>query len=45
MTHDNAGEVHVVRFAPNSFTDAKWSQKQWNVLDGVKVNGAGSGFF
>ena len=38
-------DVRVVRFAPNTFTDAKWSQKQWNVLDGLKVNGAGYGYF
>jgi hypothetical protein len=35
----------LLRFAPNSFTAAKWTLKQWNVLDGLKVNGAGSGFF
>jgi hypothetical protein len=27
------------------FSDARWSHKQWNVLDGKKVNGAGTGFF
>ncbi len=27
------------------FSGAHWSQKQWNVLDGKKVNGAGEGFF
>jgi hypothetical protein len=37
--------LHVVRFAPDSFRKADWSLKQWNVLDGLKVNGAGSGFF
>ena len=30
---------------PASFSSAKWSLKQWNVLDGLKVNGAGSGHF
>ncbi|TWT82929.1 Beta-glucuronidase [Planctomycetes bacterium CA13] len=35
----------VVRFAPETFTKAEWTQKQWNVLDGLKVNGAGSGYF
>ncbi|MEO6001584.1 MAG: sugar-binding domain-containing protein [Opitutus sp.] len=39
------GARRVVRFAPNTFTDAKWSQKKWTVLDGLKVNGAGHGFF
>jgi len=37
--------VRTVTFAPASFTSAKWSQKQWNVLDGLKVNGAGAGYF
>jgi hypothetical protein len=37
--------VRLVRFAPSSFASAKWSLKQWNVLDGLKVNGAGSGYF
>lgn len=38
-------KITLLRFAPNTFTDSKWTQKQWNVLDGLKVNGAGSGFF
>ena len=40
-----AGRARVVRFAPSSFREAKWSLKQWNVLDGLKVNGAGHGWF
>lgn len=35
----------VLRFAPASFASADWSLKQWPVLDGLKVNGAGHGFF
>src|SRR5690606_11831926 len=35
----------LVTFDPASFRDAAWSRKQWNVLDGLKVNGAGSGYF
>ena len=35
----------VLRFAPASFSAAQWSLKQWNVLDGLKVNGAGPGYF
>jgi len=42
---ENGKQITLLRFAPNTFTDAKWTQKQWNVLDGLKVNGAGSGFF
>jgi hypothetical protein len=34
-----------LRIDPARFSDARWSLKQWNVLDGLKVNGAGSGFF
>ena len=34
-----------VSVAPSKFTKAKWSIKQWNVLDGLKVNGAGKGAF
>jgi hypothetical protein len=35
----------VVRIDPKGFSSARWSLKQWNVLDGLKVNGAGSGHF
>jgi hypothetical protein len=38
-------DLRLVRFAPNSFRSARWSLKQWNVLDGLKVNGAGHGSF
>ncbi len=38
-------KLRVVRFAPDTFKDAQWSQKQWNVLDGLKVDGAGHGYF
>jgi hypothetical protein len=38
-------QATVVRFAPNSFREAEWSLKQWSVLDGLKVNGAGFGHF
>lgn len=37
--------VKVVRIAPKSFAKAEWTVKQWNVFDGLKVNGAGAGFF
>ena len=41
----DGGQVRLLRFAPGSFTAAQWSLKQWNVLDGLKVNGAGHGYF
>ncbi len=34
-----------VSFAPASYREAEWSQGNWNILDGLKVNGAGSGYF
>jgi len=37
--------AHVERMDPASFSSAHWSLKQWNVLGGLKVNGAGSGYF
>lgn len=44
-TEQNGKQLTLVRFAPNTFTSSNWTQKQWNVLDGLKVNGAGAGFF
>jgi hypothetical protein len=41
----DSGSIKVVRFAPGSLRKADWSLKQWNVLEGLKVNGAGSGYF
>lgn len=41
----DGGQIRLLRFAPSSFTAAQWSLKQWNVLDGLKVNGAGHGYF
>jgi hypothetical protein len=37
--------ARLLRTDPARFSAAEWSLKQWNVLDGLKVNGAGSGFF
>jgi hypothetical protein len=38
-------KARLVSVEAKNFKSAKWSGKQWNVLDGLKVNGAGSGFF
>ncbi len=35
----------VVTSRPDQFIKAQWSQKQWAVLDSLKMNGTGSGFF
>ncbi|MBN2506595.1 MAG: glycoside hydrolase family 2 [Verrucomicrobia bacterium] len=42
---ETVGNARLLRVAPHAFTAARWSLKQWNVLDGLKVNGAGHGFF
>lgn len=42
---DGGRQAQLVRIDPASFRAAEWSLKQWNVLDGLKVNGAGAGFF
>ncbi len=39
------GKIKVIRFAPDSFDKAQWSLKHWEVFDGLKVNGAGAGYF
>jgi len=41
----NGRRAHVARVAAGSYANASWSQKTWAVLDRLKVNGAGSGFF
>jgi hypothetical protein len=45
ITDENGTKSKMIRFAPNTFKKADFSFKQWDVLDGLKVNGAGSGFF
>ncbi|MBD3266174.1 glycoside hydrolase family 2 [bacterium] len=37
--------IQTLTFAPQDFRVAKWSKKHWDVLDGLKVNGAGAGYF
>jgi hypothetical protein len=45
VTLADGRKARVARIDPARFSDARWSLKQWNVLDGLKVNGAGSGHF
>ena len=35
----------VLRIAPAELADASWTVRQWDAMDGRKVNGAGSGRF
>ncbi len=41
----NKPNVTILEVKPSDYKKAKWSQKSWNVLDGLKVNGAGKGYF
>jgi hypothetical protein len=45
ITLADGRRARVARIPPARFSSARWSLKQWNVLDGLKVNGAGSGHF
>jgi hypothetical protein len=45
VTLADGRRARVSRTPAGSFASARWSLKQWNVLDGLKVNGAGSGHF
>jgi len=38
-------KTEVITLKPDGFSKASFSKKQWNVLDGLKVNGAGEGYF
>ena len=38
-------KVKLVSVEPKNLRSAVWSSKHWDVLDGLKVNGAGSGYF
>ncbi|MBK5277958.1 MAG: glycoside hydrolase family 2, partial [Bacteroidia bacterium] len=38
-------KTEVLSIEPSNFSNSHWSAKQWNVLDGLKVCGAGNGYF
>ena len=40
-----AAKTNTVSVVPDKFAKAQWSQKQWNVLKGLKACGAGKGYF
>lgn len=43
---DEAPEgVQMMSVAANKLANAEWTEKQWDVMDGKKVNGAGKGYF
>jgi Glycosyl hydrolases family 2, TIM barrel domain len=41
----NGHRAILVRVDPAAHSDAKWSRKTWTVMDGLKENGAGAGYF
>jgi predicted transcriptional regulator len=45
LSDKKAPKLEMISVAPNAFSNASFSKKQWNILDGLKVNGAGEGFF
>jgi hypothetical protein len=45
VSENKLPNTDVITVAPAGFTNTTWSKKQWNVLDSLKVNGAGKGFF
>ncbi|MEM1122430.1 MAG: glycoside hydrolase family 2, partial [Bacteroidota bacterium] len=42
---EEVSSTKTVSLSANDFSAANWSKKQWDVLDGKKVNGTGKGFF
>ncbi len=38
-------KARIIRFGPGSYGKGEWSLGTWDVLDGLKVNGAGTGYF
>lgn len=45
ITLTNGKKARLMNVSVKDFSGSAWSQKQWNVLEGAKVNGAGSGYF
>jgi hypothetical protein len=37
--------LRVLRVAPRARSAARWSLREWEAMDGAKLNGTGSGFF
>jgi len=37
--------TRVVRLSPANVTGSNWSEKKWEIFDGLKLNGSGHGYF
>ncbi|CAN5371625.1 hypothetical protein BH10BAC4_BH10BAC4_03740 [soil metagenome] len=42
---NNGKKAMFVSVEPKGFSSANWTLKQWDVMNGSKVNGAGAGYF
>lgn len=42
---DKQSNKNQLTVQPDAFTSAQWSDKKWSILNGKKMNGAGSGHF
>ena len=42
---DPLPKTKIISVKPQQFSAQNWSKKQWSVLEGLKVNGAGKGYF
>ncbi len=45
VSENKIPKAEILSIGPASFTHSQWSEKQWSVLDGLKVCGAGNGHF
>ncbi len=41
----NKANTTILEVKPKDFKNSNWSQKTWQVMDGLKVNGTGKGYF
>ncbi|MCB0666250.1 MAG: glycoside hydrolase family 2 [Saprospiraceae bacterium] len=41
----NFEDKKIIAVNPDEFIDENWTKKQWNILDGKKIDGAGKGYF
>ncbi len=41
----NKAKTTIIEVKPKDFKKSEWSQRTWQVMDGLKVNGTGKGYF
>lgn len=44
-SNNDPSDKLIFQVKPAAFTSQQWDKKQWNIMDGLKVNGAGKGYF